>query len=401
MTDPKQHQTAVHEIANKIDHIIIDPTVRARFTKHIDKFCKMVEQYGQALQPYQEKLLKQLKKQPPGKFSPEVMELRARLSQPGGCEMSKEEKDVLLRELKQNEPLPPDGWIKTDYLNNAFVNVNMGVIYRPLEPVNPLLWLGIFGDASTQRKPTKNEKIMCEYVRLAIIHDYELRQPTDTPFFSTGYKGKWFRRDEFRDAVLTYYLYPNQAPDLRYHIATAQEKLSQLDRAFNRVKADLKPAETGGKVEGNKIMKTSKENWEAIRSEYDISKKDFGKKIKFVKGLFKRNVIFRDVEHAFVLASEGFSKPALILAGGVIEELLRLYLEHKRIKPKNKRFVDYIEACEDNDLLKRGVSRLSDSIRDFRNLVHLENEETKRHTVSKATAKGAVSSIFTIANDFQ
>lgn len=172
-------------------------------------------------------------------------------------------------------------------------------------------------------------------------------------------------------------------------------------------KADLpnkKPAETGGNVKVSKIMvtaRTSKELWEAIKGEYDISKRDFGKKIKFVKGLFKRSVIFRDVEHAFVLASQGFSKPALILAGGVIEELLRLYLAHKNIKPKNKRFADYIKACEDNHLLKRGVSRLSDSIRDFRNLVHLDNEKTKRQTISKATAKGAVSSIFTIANDFQ
>ena len=166
----------------------------------------------------------------------------------------------------------------------------------------------------------------------------------------------------------------------------------------------IKPGEKERKAEGSRIMitaKTSKENWEAIKSEYDISKKDFGKKINFVSDSFKRKIIFRDVEHAFVLASQAFSKPALILAGGVIEELLRLYLEHKNIKLKNKRFVDYIKACEDNKLLKRGVFRLSDSIRDFRNLVHLDNEKTKRHTVSKATAKGAVSSIFTIANDFQ
>ena len=165
-----------------------------------------------------------------------------------------------------------------------------------------------------------------------------------------------------------------------------------------------KPVERGRKAEGSKIMvtaRTSNENWEAIRGEYDISKKDFGKNINFVSDSFKKKVIFRDVEHAFVLASGGLPKPAVILAGGVIEELLKLYLEHKKIEPKSKRFADYIKACEDNDLLKRGVSRLTDSIRDFRNLVHLDNEKTKRHTISKATAKGAVSSIFTIANDFQ
>lgn len=182
------------------------------------------------------------------------------------------------------------------------------------------------------------------------------------------------------------------ADDLRYCAKMAREDL-----------ASKEPAETGRKDERSKIMitaGTSKENWEAIRSEYGISKKDFGKKINFVSDSFKRKIIFRDIEHAFVLASQGFPKPAIILAGGVIEELLRLYLENKNIQPKCDKFFAYIEACENNKLLKRGVSRLTDSIRDFRNLVHLANEETKKHTISKATAKGAVSSIFTVANDF-
>mgnify|MGYP001105171346 CR=1 FL=1 len=172
-----------------------------------------------------------------------------------------------------------------------------------------------------------------------------------------------------------------------------------INTAFGHVEADLPK-----KPEGNVVMmsaRSSKENWEAIRSEYDISKKDFGKKINFVSNSFQRKIIFRDIEHAFVLASQGFPKPSIILAGGVIEELLRLYLENKNIQPKCDKFFAYIEACENNKLLKRGVSRLTDSIRDFRNLVHLDNEKTKRHTISKPTAKGAVASIFTIANDFQ
>jgi len=190
----------------------------------------------------------------------------------------------------------------------------------------------------------------------------------------------------------------------RRKFRTGLGRYKALLKAEMKRQRKVKPAGTEQKDEVSRIMitaRTSKENWEAIESEYDISKRDFGKKINFVSDSFKRKIIFRDVEHAFVLASQGFSKPALILAGGVIEELLRLYLEHKNIKPKGNRFVDYIEACKDNDLLKRGVSRLTDSIRDFRNLVHLDKEETKRHTISKPTAKGAVSSIFTIANDFQ
>lgn len=150
-----------------------------------------------------------------------------------------------------------------------------------------------------------------------------------------------------------------------------------------------------------KDTKSTKEIWATIKSEYGIRRPEFGKKINFVKDEFKRKIIFRDIEQAFALASQGFSKPAIILAGGVIEELLRLYLEHKNIKMTSDRFADYIKACENNHLLKRGVLHLSDSVRDFRNLVHLAEETEKKHTITKATAKGAVSSIFTIANDFQ
>ncbi|MHC4125486.1 MAG: hypothetical protein ACYSRR_03405, partial [Planctomycetota bacterium] len=141
--------------------------------------------------------------------------------------------------------------------------------------------------------------------------------------------------------------------------------------------------------------------WNAIQKEYGVSKKDFGKKINFVSDPFKRKIIFRDVEHAFALASQDFSKPAVILAGSVIEELLRLYLEHNKVSPQSNNFDGYIKTCEQRKLLKSGISRLSDSVRHFRNLVHLSTENSNRSTISKATAKGAVASIFTIANDFQ
>ena len=88
------------------------------------------------------------------------------------------------------------------------------------------------------------------------------------------------------------------------------------------------------------------------------------------------------------------------LAGSVIEELLRLYLEYKKISPIKDDFDGYIQTCEQNKLLEVGISRLSDSTRRFRNLVHLSKESTKKDSTSKSKAKGAVASIFTIANDF-
>ena len=140
--------------------------------------------------------------------------------------------------------------------------------------------------------------------------------------------------------------------------------------------------------------------WGQIKNDFGISKKAFGKKIGFVSDSFKREVIFRDIGQAHLLAEAGFAKPAVILAGSVLEELLRLFLEFKGVTPTKDTFDCYIKTCIERRLLKSPVHQLTDSVRQFRNLVHLKGESIPRHTISKATAKGAVSNIFTIANDF-
>ena len=70
------------------------------------------------------------------------------------------------------------------------------------------------------------------------------------------------------------------------------------------------------------------------------------------------------------------------------------------MKPDKDTFDEYIKACQNNDILKSAIHNLSNSVRHFRNIVHIEKEGSSKYTISKATAKGAVSSIFTIANDF-
>lgn len=146
---------------------------------------------------------------------------------------------------------------------------------------------------------------------------------------------------------------------------------------------------------------SSRDVWRDIYEDYEVDKRTFGKKINFVTDQYKRKALFRDIEHAHVLTKSGFSKPAVILAGSVIEELLRIYLESRSIKAASKTFDGYIKACDQNGLLKGAISRLSDSVRHFRNLVHLAGETSARHRISKATAKSAVASIFVISNDFQ
>jgi len=205
---------------------------------------------------------------------------------------------------------------------------------------------------------------------------------------------------DFNEGVANYFKTPSYK-SVENILAIVRAAITRFSRSPELL--DSKKAQDNLKQRENVFImpvRSSKENWEAIKSEYGISKRDFGKKINFVSDSFKREVIFRDVEHAFVLASEGFAKPAVILAGGVIEELLRLYLKHKNIAAAGDTFNEYIKACEQNKLLQTGIGKLSDSVREFRNFVHLSKESTKKHSITKATAKGAVSSIFTITNDF-
>lgn len=146
---------------------------------------------------------------------------------------------------------------------------------------------------------------------------------------------------------------------------------------------------------------TSQDIWNAIYEDYEVNKFTFAKNINFVTAGYKRKAIFRDVEQAYILAKNGFYKPAVILAGSVIEELLRIYLEAANVKANNNTFDEYIKICVQKGFLKGAISRLSDSVRQFRNLVHLKEETSTKHKISKATANSAVASIFIISSGFQ
>lgn len=221
------YQTAILKIVDKVDQIVtFTPAIKTVFTRYFDQLCKLAEDYGQAQQPYSKKLEKAQKRIK--KFTPEQFE---KYKRPDGT------KAVPLFDICP----PPKGYVKMNHWDNRCINVPTEIIYRPAESVNPLLWFGIFGDVDTnkQRKPSKDEKLMCDYVRIALIHDYKSRKPADRYIFSVNYKGKWFEWNRFREVVWGYY-YPYPIQGITYHSATPQDKLSQLNRALNHVKADIK-----------------------------------------------------------------------------------------------------------------------------------------------------------------
>jgi len=201
---------------------------------------------------------------------------------------------------------------------------------------------------------------------------------------------------------------PDRYSDLiNSHLKDEKNKLISYAKREVDIFQKQSESKTQGKKVFNEISVTEKEvqlstlnAWARIKNEFGVSKLTFGRKIYFVKGKFKREIIFRDTLNAYMLAEKGFSKSAVILAGSIIEELLRLYLECKNIQPSKNNFNEYIKLCESKGILKKGISKLSDSVRHFRNIVHLKNEISSKYTISKAAAKNAVSSIFIISNDF-
>jgi hypothetical protein len=181
--------------------------------------------------------------------------------------------------------------------------------------------------------------------------------------------------------------------NLRKLESTTRESGALAGKSTKKGKLDYRPLNMSMAISG------AQNPWLGIRSEYGISGPTFGKRISFVKNEFKRSVIFRDVEHAYLLANHGFHKSAVILAGGVIEELLRLYLESRGVPPQSNNLDSYIKTCETSGFIKGANPKLADAVRQFRNIVHLEKEVSSKHTISQAAAKGAVASIFTITSE--
>lgn len=141
----------------------------------------------------------------------------------------------------------------------------------------------------------------------------------------------------------------------------------------------------------------AKDIWLHIKIEYEVNKPVFAKKIRFISDPDIKKIILRDVADAYVLSKLGFTKSSIILSGSVIEEILRQYLLSKGSKINSNNFYDYIEECRKNNLLKPAITNLSNAVRNFRNLVHIK-EEDSRSRIIKSMATGAVSSIFSIVD---
>ncbi len=180
-------------------------------------------------------------------------------------------------------------------------------------------------------------------------------------------------------------------------------KLSSVKYHFNnklKLAVDLHNERLIKKSKASKMLNnklTDNYNaWELIEEKYKTNKRTFGKKINFIRDKETRKIIFRDTEHAVMLLQNGFDKEAVIIAGTVIEEILRQLLLNKGITPKQNKFDEYVKSCEANKLIGQTDIRLSDISRQFRNAIHIENEVKNKLKINKPHAQNVVASLFII-----
>lgn len=150
-------------------------------------------------------------------------------------------------------PGPPSEnprWVRNDYWDyiakdDSFIYIP---VYRPplLElPANPVFWffneMGRYlNDTDPIKQPDKKELLMCDFVRLAVIHDESCSYNKSIMVYKNRkYEGK-FKRDSFTKDLWEAYKNPEKDNFIRTHKRT-------LNQALQHVKADLGQRETGKK----------------------------------------------------------------------------------------------------------------------------------------------------------
>lgn len=103
--------------------------------------------------------------------------------------------------------------------------------------------------------------------------------------------------------------------------------------------------------------------WGVIeKKKISISKKGL---LNFIQDQKTKSILTRDYAYAEICKEQGMFKPAIILYGSIIEEILRYILKSE------DNFSKLINKAQDKKLIEASLIRKIDFIRDFRDYVHI------------------------------
>lgn len=96
----------------------------------------------------------------------------------------------------------------------------------------------------------------------------------------------------------------------------------------------------------------------------------------YVKNDFEMNIFINNIKALISFEEMGNFKFCMIQMGSILEFLLRNYCEAKGIKPKHKKFINYVESAIINNIFgqKKRWELIQQYLRDFRNYIHIQKE---------------------------
>lgn len=150
--------------------------------------------------------------------------------------------------------------------------------------------------------------------------------------------------------------------------------------------------------------------WEQVTEEFAVTKRKLAKRIPYVLNRKVRAIIYRDIEDAMRCKQHSLWKPSVILAGGVVECLMRNLVDsvgdEKKVRTAYKEFFperkhkkpetleEYIGVCRHLGLVDGSIADLLSAVRGWRNLVHPDKERRSALKPDKNMAETALRSIF-------
>lgn len=112
-----------------------------------------------------------------------------------------------------------------------------------------------------------------------------------------------------------------------------------------------------------------KKAWNVGINRTKIDKKKIGIGIKglfnFIKDKEAKDILVRDCAYAELCIEQEMFKPAIILYGSIIEEILRTLLS------SDETFLKLIKEAREKNVLEDSLIRKIDFLRDFRDYVHI------------------------------
>ncbi len=239
-------------LISEIDVLLEQDSGLNKFQNQFDNFCLMAENYSAELDKY-----RQAAKNRFYNFADKNPEAKILLK--GIDKLLSDEQLERLTKVKQlyigQCSTPPNDnhtWVlhglMSDYIAEDDWVLQAPLVYRPplLElPQNPVFWffseMGRYlSDIDPIKQPDEKELLMCDFVRLAVIHDESCSYNKSIMVYKNrNYEGR-FKRNDFAKDLWEAYKNPEKDNFIRTHRRT-------LNQALQHVKADLGQRETGKK----------------------------------------------------------------------------------------------------------------------------------------------------------